>query len=89
MPRRAPLPVDVEPSVMKWLIDSSGWTSEELAKRLKTSSRNMARIESGAKKPTLRQLEELSKIFERPLAAFLLSEPRAEKPLPKDYRWLT
>lgn len=80
--------VDVELSVLAWLIDSSGWSTEELSKRLKTSIQNIDKLRSGEKKPSLRQLEELSSIFKRPLAAFLLSKPIKEKPKPKDYRML-
>lgn len=88
MPKKQPIVVDVELSVLKWLIESSGWTREEIAKRLKTSSQNIEKIESGEKKPSFRQLEELSIIFKRPVASFLLSKPLAEKPKPKDYRML-
>ena len=80
--------VDVEPSVFKWLVDSSGWTHDEIAERLKTSPDYVRKIISGDKKPTFRQLQELSSIFKRPVAAFLLPEPGEEKPKPKDYRML-
>ncbi|MBI3034076.1 ImmA/IrrE family metallo-endopeptidase [Candidatus Woesearchaeota archaeon] len=88
MARTKPIAVDVELSVLKWLIESSGWTREEIAKRLKTSSQNIEKMESGEKKPSFRQLEELSVIFKRPVASFLLSKPLTEKPKPKDYRML-
>lgn len=80
--------VSIEPRVLKWLIESSGWTKEEIAKRLRTSTSNIVEIELGRKKPSLRQLKELSKIFKRPLAAFLLSKPKHEKAKPKDYRMI-
>lgn len=80
--------VDIEPSVLKWLIESSGWTEEEVAKRLKTSPQTIQKFISKEKKPTYRQLEELSIIFKRPVASFLLSKPIPEKPKPKDYRML-
>lgn len=80
--------VDIEPSVLKWLIDSSGWTEDEIAKRLKTTSQNIDKILKKEKKPTYRQLEELAIIFKRPVASFLLSAPVQEKPKPKDYRML-
>jgi ribosome-binding protein aMBF1 (putative translation factor) len=79
--------VRAEPSVLKWLIESSGWAREDIDKRLKTSTQNIGKMESGEKKPSFRQLEELSVIFKRPVASFLLSKPLAEKPKPKDYRW--
>jgi len=88
MPRKQPIAVNVETNVLKWLIESSGWTKEEIARRLKTSVQNIERIESGEKKPSFRQLEELAVIFQRPVASFLLSKPLAEKPKPKDYRML-
>ena len=85
---RTQILVDIEPSVLKWLIESSGWTEEEVAKRLKTSPQTVQKFISKEKKPTYRQLEELSIIFKRPVASFLLSKPIPEKPKPKDYRML-
>ena len=83
-----PLLVDVKPSVFKWLVSSSGWTDEEIANRLKTKHDFVKNVISGDKKPTFRQLKELSLIFKRPVAAFLLPEPKEEKPKPKDFRML-
>lgn len=88
MARTKPIAVDVELSVLKWLIDSSGWSNDEIAKRLNISTENIQKIITGEKKPTFRQLQELSTIFKRPIAAFLLSKPLVEKPKPKDYRML-
>jgi len=88
MSRKKPIAVSVEISVLKWLIESSGWTRGEIAKRLNTSAQNIEKMESGEKKPSFRQLEELSVIFKRPVASFLLSKPLTEKPKPKDYRML-
>ena len=80
--------VEVCPAVFQWLRESSGWSVEEVARRLKTSAEVVHAIEKGERQPTLRQLKELSKAYKRPLAAFLLSEPITESPLPKDYRML-
>ncbi len=87
MPKKSPT-VDIELSVLKWLIDSSGWSNDEIAKRLNTNTENIQKIIAGKKKPTFKQLQELSIIFKRPIAAFLLSKPKIEKPKPKDYRML-
>ena len=87
MPKKS-LCVEVKPEVFKWLRESSGWTQEEIAKRIKTSTQNIQNIETGNKKPTIRQLKELSNVFKRPVAAFFLDEPIQEKPKPKDYRML-
>src|SRR3989338_7830797 len=48
--KKQPIVVNVELSVLKWLIESYGWTREEITKRLKTSSQNIEKIESGEKK---------------------------------------
>lgn len=79
---------EVNPKVFTWLRESAGWYVEDVARRLNTSTGVVASIESGTKAPTLRQLKELSTAYQRPLAAFLLSEPKMEKPTPKDYRML-
>lgn len=80
--------VEVSSGVFCWLRESSGWTAEEVAKRLKTSVEAIKAIERGERQPTLRQLKELSKAYRRPLASFFLSEPLPEPPLPEDYRML-
>ena len=80
--------VDIEPKVLNWLVESSGWSKEEIAKRLKTSTQVIDMFLDGSKKPSFRQLEELSNVFKRPIASFLLSQPVNEKPKPKDYRML-
>lgn len=87
MPKKS-IEIEVNLDVLKWLRESSSWTFEDISKRLNTTVETVKEFESGKKKPTLRQLKELSKAFKRPLAAFLLSEPKKEKPLPKDYRML-
>lgn len=81
--------VKVEPKVLTGLRESSGWTIEEIAKRLKTDPNVISKLESGKGDPTLRQLEVMSSSYKYPLAAFLLSEPKMQKPLPKDYRFLS
>lgn len=86
MPRS--ITTQVNPTVFKWLRESSGWTIEEVSNRLKTSEDVVNSIESGKRDPTLTQLKELSKAYNRPLAAFFLSNPKPEKPMPKDYRLL-
>lgn len=85
---RKSLLVEVDPKVFKWLRESSGWTIEDVAKRLKTSRETILKFEKGGKNPSMRQLKELANAFKRPVAAFLLSKQKAERPLPKDYRML-
>ena len=80
--------VEINPEVLKWLRESSGWKVEEVSKRLSTAVETITAFESGTESPTLTQLKILSVMFKRPLASFFLSKPKEEKPLPKDYRFL-
>jgi len=80
--------VEVNPEIIKWAIETSGWKIEELGKRLKVSEENIKAWLIGEKNPTLRQLENLAKYTKRPLSVFFLPTPPKEKPLPKDYRML-
>ncbi|MEA1994202.1 MAG: XRE family transcriptional regulator [Euryarchaeota archaeon] len=86
MPRS--LKVDVNPKIFQWLRESSGWSIEDVVKRLNTSIKVVRAIEKGERQPTLRQLKVLSKAYKRPLAAFFLPKPVKEPPMPKDYRML-
>lgn len=88
MPRKS-LETIVEPKVLVWARESVGLGIQEVAKRLPTSEDTIGKWESGQKRPTLIQLEKLARtIYKRPLAAFFLSEPPKELPLPKDFRTL-
>jgi Zn-dependent peptidase ImmA (M78 family)/DNA-binding XRE family transcriptional regulator len=88
MPRNTSLDVEVEPKVLQWAIGTSGWTQTEIAKKLKISPSTFQHWLNGEIHPSLKHLEELSKTVKRPLAAFFLSQPPEEPPLPKDYRQL-
>lgn len=81
--------VEVEPKVLRWLRESAGWNFEDVGSRIKTSAENVKAFEEGRKKPTLRQVTEMSHAFGRPLVAFFLPEPKKEEPLPEDYRMLS
>jgi len=88
MARNISLDVEVEPTVLQWAIGTSGWTYPEIIKKLKINPSTFQHWLTGETHPSLRQLEELSKTVKRPLAAFFLSQPPKEPPLPKDYRQL-
>lgn len=80
--------VDVQPDVLRWLRESSGWKKEEVGERLRVPVTVVDELENGKSSPTLRQLENLSKSFKYPLASFFLSKPKKDKPLPQDFRFL-
>lgn len=85
MPHKS-LSVSVEPKVLIWARESIGRDIEEVAKKLNISEDTVSKWETGRNKPTFVQIEKLAAVYKRPLAAFLLSEPPQEPPLPKDFR---
>lgn len=82
------LEVTVEPKVLIWAREGIGLNRREVANKLDTSEDTVSKWESGQKRPTLIQLEKLTKIYKRPLAAFFLPEPPKEPPIPEDFRTL-
>jgi len=78
----------VKPDVLIWARESLGLNKQNVAKRLKTSIETIDQWEATQKTPTFKQLEQLSKVYKRPLAAFFLPKPPKELPLPKDFRTL-
>ena len=89
MSRKKSLNVKVEPAVLKWAVKSSGWKEDEVVKKLKINQSTFSAWLKGELSPTLNQLEDLANALKRPLAAFFLSIPPVEKPLPKDYRMIS
>jgi len=88
MSRKKSISVKVEPVVLKWIVGASGWTADEIVKKLKISLNTFERWLAGELNPTLNQLDALASTLKRPLAAFFLAVPPKELPLPKDYRML-
>jgi len=80
--------VEITPDVLKWAIESSGWEFKDICQKLNVTPEIMNSWMNKTRKPTLNQLEYLSKIVKRPLDVFLLPKIPDEKPLPKDYRMI-
>ena len=81
--------VSVEPAVLIWARESIGMSIDEVVKKIKGITINTIKEwenKTGAGKPTFAQIETLSKIYKRPLSAFLLPAPPKEPPSPKDFR---
>ncbi|MDD4121136.1 MAG: XRE family transcriptional regulator [Clostridia bacterium] len=78
----------INSDVFKWLRESSGWSREDVSRRLNVSVNQVSKWESGEKHPTINELKELAKAYKRPLAAFFLPRPEKEPPLPHDFRRL-
>jgi Zn-dependent peptidase ImmA (M78 family) len=80
--------VVIVPDVFQWLCGSSGFTASEISRRIDVSERVVKSWCEGAQKPVipLTKVEQLSEMFKRPLAAFLLAHPPKEPNLPIDFR---
>jgi len=86
--------VSVEPAVLTWARESIGISTDDeivnkVVKKIKGITINTIKEwekKGGAVKPTFAQIELLSKIYRRPLSAFLLPAPPKEPTFPKDFR---
>jgi Zn-dependent peptidase ImmA (M78 family) len=81
--------VSVEPTVLTWARESIGLSIDEVVKKIRGITINTIKgweTKGSAVKPTFAQIEKLSKIYRRPLSAFLLPAPPKEPPPPKDFR---
>ena len=68
----------INPTIVKWARERSGYTLEAIAKLFKKSVETIANWESGAEAPTYVQLEKLADKYKRPVAMFFFPEPPHE-----------
>ena len=80
--------VVIAPDVFQWLCGNSGYSVSDISKRIEVPERLVKSWCEGARKPVipLTKVEQLSEMFRRPLAAFLLAHPPREPSLPRDFR---
>lgn len=81
-------PALVNPDVLTWAREESGYTPEPVAKRLNVKTEHVLAWERGEKKPTVRQAQELAKFYHRPFGVFFLPQPPVLAPLAAEYRHL-
>jgi Zn-dependent peptidase ImmA (M78 family)/DNA-binding XRE family transcriptional regulator len=78
----------VDPNVLKWLRDVSGYSIDEAAKRVPTKPENLIAWEEGVERPSMPQLRTLARVFKRPISDFFLRRPLPEPDIPHDFRRL-
>ena len=76
----------ITPELITWARKTSKLSIEEVASKLKISAIQLSGWENGADQPTIRQAENLSKIYKRPLAVFYLPEPPEDFNTLRDFR---
>ncbi|RJQ55482.1 MAG: ImmA/IrrE family metallo-endopeptidase [Nitrospiraceae bacterium] len=77
--------IKVNPDVLKTLRESSGYTVEEIAKKIKTTANKVYEAEKGMASFTLTQIKKLADIYQRSLAAFF-TDTLPAMPTLTDYR---
>ena len=82
---RKTVPVKVNPGVFKWILESGGWTPNDLAERAKVTPETIDRMQHEEIDVDAMALKRMAKALKRPLAVFFLPEPPAESKLP-DFR---
>jgi len=79
------LTVRANPEVLKALRETSGYSVEEVAKKVKATHKKIEETEKGTASFTLTQIKRLSDIYHRPLAAFF-TDALPEVLVINDYR---
>src|SRR5436309_9253876 len=82
------LAIPINPAVLRWAREESGFTVERVAGRLAVKEERVLAWEKGERQPTQRQFEELARFFRRPLGVFFLPRPPQLAPLAAEYRRL-
>jgi Zn-dependent peptidase ImmA (M78 family) len=80
--------VEVNPHVLRWARESSGYSIPQAAGRLKTTDRMLTRWESGEGVPTWDALSSLAKLYKRSVAVLLLPNVSTDPLPPADFRQL-
>lgn len=79
----------INPVVMKWAREASGYSILDIAKSFKKSPEVIAAWEEGTQAPTYSQLERLAyTLYKRPLAIFFLPSPPHEEEINNSFRSL-
>jgi len=78
----------VNPTVLTWARQESGYPPEPAAKRLNVKLERLLAWERGDLKPTVRQTQDLAKFYHWPFGVFFLPEHPTLPPLAAEYRRL-
>jgi Zn-dependent peptidase ImmA (M78 family)/DNA-binding XRE family transcriptional regulator len=84
----AAIPAEVNPDVLAWAREQSGYPPGVVARRVGVKPERLIAWEQGQRKPTVRQTQELARYYHRPFGVFFLPQPPALPPLAAEYRRL-
>jgi Zn-dependent peptidase ImmA (M78 family)/DNA-binding XRE family transcriptional regulator len=75
------------PALLRWARSNSGFTVDEVAKKIRVSADRIEAWEAGFSHPTITQLRNLGRVYRRPIAVFFLPDPPGPGPkMLTDYR---
>lgn len=84
----ASTPALINPTVLAWARQESGYPPESVAKRLNVKPERLLAWERGELQPTVRQTQNLATFYHRPFGVFFLPQPPTLPPLATEYRRL-
>jgi transcriptional regulator with XRE-family HTH domain/Zn-dependent peptidase ImmA (M78 family) len=84
----ATIPAEVNPGLLVWAREQSGYPAELVARRLGVAADRLVSWERGERKPTVRQAQQLARYYHRPFGVFFLPQPPTLPPLAAEYRRL-
>jgi Zn-dependent peptidase ImmA (M78 family)/transcriptional regulator with XRE-family HTH domain len=84
----ATLPVPVSAAVLRWARQESGYSLERAAEKLHVKAERLTGWEQGGLQPTMKQVENLARLYHRPLSLFFQPKPPSLPPLAAEYRRL-
>lgn len=82
------IPADVNPDLLIWAREESGYAPDVVAKRIGVKIDRLAEWENGDRRPSVRQVQNLAKYYHRPFGVFFLPQRPAIQPLASEYRRL-
>jgi Zn-dependent peptidase ImmA (M78 family) len=79
----------IKPELLIWARETAGLDIIEAAAKLAQPEQKLESWEKGEKRPTIKQLEKIARVYKRPFEVFYLPQPpRDFKPLQHDFRRL-
>ena len=79
--------IKINPKVVKWIIDDSGFDVTEIAEEIKVSKQDIVKWSTSDAELEIPKLKRLAKAVRRPMIVFFLPEPPKESKI-EDYRRL-
>jgi len=84
----SPTTVPINPPLLAWALAESGYPLERVAKGIAVKEDRIQEWLDATRQPTMRQVENLARFFQRPFSIFFLPTPPKLTPLAAEYRRL-